>query len=144
MPKAKLYNLYSTTPFFSEGTNGGWQKQSKDNPTYPSSIDLSLSFCQSSMITLLKYFPLANPWEINPLFPESGWGVSVTWRNTVALATPDGFTLQPGIRETGYDKFAGDILHWAMESAVWKSTNEKHTVRRDAKWVCWLRFIHHK
>lgn len=40
-------------------------------------------------------------------------GLSVTWRNTVALATPDGFTLQPGIRVTGWDKFAGDIL-WSL------------------------------
>lgn len=35
-------------------------------PTYLSSIDPFL--CQSSMITLLKYFLLANPSEINPLF----------------------------------------------------------------------------
>lgn len=40
--RLKLHDLYSRTLFFPEGTNGGWQKQSEDNPTYPSSIDLSL------------------------------------------------------------------------------------------------------
>lgn len=48
-----------------------------------------------------------------------GGGLSVTWRNTVAVATPDGFfALQPGIRVTGEDKFAGDILRRARVSAV--------------------------
>lgn len=37
-------------------------------------------------------------------------GLPVTWRNTVALATADGFTQQPGIRVPGSHKFAGDIF----------------------------------
>lgn len=44
--RLKLFNLYSTIPaFISKGINGGWHKQGKDNPTYLSSLSLSLSAC---------------------------------------------------------------------------------------------------